>query len=85
MSSTGRLVFVLAQSFERLLLSRGHGPDLQHVVLRWYTREVGGRTVHYRQGVPPLLVLARCLIFVTLFVDVLGDQGRWFNKSHPFS
>ena len=23
----GRLVFVLAQSFERLLLSRGHGPD----------------------------------------------------------
>ena len=85
MPGAGGLVFVLAQSFERLLLSRGHGPDLQHVVLRWDTREVGGRTVHYCEGVPPLLVLARCLIFVTLFIDVLGDQGGGSHKSHPFS
>ena len=28
------LVFVLAQSFERLFLSRGHGFNVQHVVLR---------------------------------------------------
>ena len=46
---------------------------------------MGGRAVYYREGVPPLLVLARCLIFVTLFIDVLGDQGRGSHKSHPFS
>ena len=85
MPGAGGFVFVLAQSFERLLLSRGHGPDLQHVVLRWHTRAVGGRTVYYCAGVPPLLVLVGCLIFVTLFVDVLGDQGRGSHKSHPFS
>ena len=85
MPGAGGLVFILVESIERLLLPRGHGPDLQHVVLRWYTREVGGRTFYYCEGVPPVLVLARCLIFVTLFVDVLGDQGRGFDPSHPFS
>ena len=85
MSRAGGFVFVLAQSFERLLLPRGHGPDLQHVVLRWYTREVGGRAVDYCPGVPPVLVLARCLILTPVLLDVLGDQGGWFNKGHPFS
>ena len=85
MSSIGRLVFILAQSFERLLLPRGHGVDLQHVVLRWDTREVGGRTVDYCEGVPPVLVLARCLIITAVLLDVLGDQGGWFNKSYTFS
>ena len=69
----GRLVLVLAQSFERLLLSRGHGPDLQHVVLRWYTREVGRRTVDYCEGVFEMLVLAGCVISITVLLDVLGN------------
>ena len=85
MPGAGGLVFVLAQSFERLLLPRGHGPDLQHVVLRWDTRAVGGRTVYYCEGVFEMLVLARCPFTLTVLPDVLGDQGGGLDPSHPFS
>ena len=32
-----------------------------------------------------MLVLARCVIITTVLLDVLGDQGGWFNKSYTFS
>ena len=44
---------------------------------------MGGRTVRDSKRIFTLLVLAGRAIITPLFINVLGDQSCWINKSHP--